>query len=247
MNDPVNAFLDTLRGDEGKEILALGEKIKELSRKTDKKLGILRLFTILSLTVIGFIAFRIIGAVLFFFIAFISNFFLLLSSKKNIMLRYFTYYRSRVPRLIAMTAGIEVKSEEYPDEAFPLSLFEGAELSYRMSHRYGDLYMGYAKFSKNGTSVSEGLIYITEGESPNALFESALEKEFPTRVLKSENGRSLLYLEGISDYLSGSVDMKDDLSENALLRQLDYYLLGDAFKKAARGEEFNIDTIFHEI
>ncbi len=244
MNDTQNAFLEVLKSDEGKEILALGEKIKELSRKTDKKLGFLRLFSVLSLTVIGFLAFRIIGAVIFFFIAFMSNFFLLLSSKKSIMLRYFTYYRSRVPSLIARAAGAEVKSEEYPER---VPIYEDTELSYRMSHRYGDLYMGYAKFSKNGANVSEGLLYITEGECVSPLFEKALEEEFPTQVIKCENGHSLLYLEGISDYLSGSVDMKDDLSENALLRQLDYYLLGDAFRKAARGEEFNIDTIFHEI
>lgn len=247
MNDKKTAFLEVLSSKEGEEILSLGKKIKELTKKNDKKVGFLRIFSAVTLTAIGFLAFRLIGAVIFFFVAFISGFFLLLSSKKNDMLRYFTYYRSRIPKLIALSMGVEVKNEEPTEKDFISTLSEGSTLSYRMSHRYGDMYIGYAKFLKNGEIVREGLLYEVSGESAPKDFEEKMKEIFPLTTVKAEKGRALLFIEGIGDYLAGSVEKTDDLEEDSLLRQLAYYLIGDAFKKAANGEEYNIEEILNEI
>jgi hypothetical protein len=95
------------------------------------------------------------------------------------------------------------------------------------------MYLGYAKFLKNGTIVREGLLYAVSGDTPPFLFEEKIKKVFPLTTVKAQDGKALLFIEGISDYLAGSVEKTDDLEEEALLRQFNYYLIGDAFKKAS--------------
>lgn len=248
MNERLEAFARAYMSDEGKEILKKGKEIKEIDKKNDKKLTLISLFTLVSLTVLGYIPFGVTGAIIFFAIAYISNFALKFSSKKNILLNYITYYRNFIPKLIAKAGQDEVIIKECPERDFVSSLYPDIKLTYRTSHKYNDFYIAYAKF----LPTSEGLLFVTDAsvnEDNEAItyFKERLSEEFSVYTLKIENGKALLYLEGISDYLSGRVEMKDDLNLNALIRQFDYYLLAENFKKAVNGEKYEFDAIFHEI
>lgn len=247
MNENLKAFSNAYMSDEGKEILKKGETIKEIDKKNDKKLTLISLTTTLFLVVLGYVPFGVTGAVIFFAIAYISNFALKFSSKKNILLNYITYYRNFIPKLIAKAGEDEVINKEYTESDIVSSLYPDVKLTYRTSHKYNNFYIAYAKFEP----TSQGLAFITDasvGEDDEAVtyFKERLSEEFSTYIIKIENGKALLYLEGISDYLSGRVEMKDDLSLNALLRQFDYYLLAKNFTKAVNGEKCEFDTIFHE-
>lgn len=247
MNEKLKSFFDVYESDEGKEILALGEKIKKLDKSNDRRMKFIILMSVISMTVLGFFALGVTGAVLFFAITVVASFWLYYSSKKNVLLKYLTFYRSRVPKMIAMAEGIEVTAEEIPDEAFVSTLSDKGKLAYRMCHRYGDLYIGFAKFMIGSEPVLQGLLYYTEGECTPKSLEGLLSGNFSDFVIKSESGKSMLFIPGVEDYLGGRVEMKDDLSFTALVRQYDYYLLGKSFKAAVNGQETNDTDIFHEV
>ncbi len=247
MNEKLKSFFDVYESDEGKEILALGEKIKKLDKSNDRRMKFIILMSVISMTVLGFFALGVTGAVLFFAITVVASFWLYYSSKKNVLLKYLTFYRSRVPKMIAMAEGIEVTAEEIPDESFVSTLSDKGKLAYRMCHRYGDLYIGFAKFMIGSEPVLQGLLYYTEGECTPKSLEGLLSGNFSDFVIKSESGKSMLFIPGVEDYLGGRVEMKDDLSFTALVRQYDYYLLGKSFKAAVNGQETNDTDIFHEV
>ena len=109
-----------------------------------------------------------------------------------------------------------------------------------MCHKYNDLYVGYLKFMKGSESLLQGIVYFTDGNADLSPFEEKLKEEVSDFIIKSENGKALLFMPGYDDYLGGRIEQKNDLTKDALLQQYKYYLLGDAFKKAAQGKEFEI-------
>lgn len=247
MNENIKAFADLYETEECKETLALGAKIKKLDKSNDKRMTFIILTSMITMTVLGFVAFGVVGAILFFAITAIASFWLYYSSKKNVLLKYLTFYRSRVPKLIAQADGVEVKAEEIPDSDLVATLSDSGKLAYRMCHRYGDLYIGFAKFMVGGEPILQGLLYFTEGEGGNTeSLEALLSEEFNDYIIKSENGKSMLFIPGVEDYLNGRVEMKDDLTLTALIRQYDYYLLGKSFRSAVNGGELIDDRIFHD-
>lgn len=247
MNE-LKSFSDVINSTEGKEILALGNKIKKLDKSNEKRTLLVILLSIVSMTFLGYFAFGMIGAVLFFAVTVISSFWLFYSSKKNVLLKYLTFYRSRVPKMIAMAEGVEVKAEEIPDSDFVSTLCDKGKLCYRMCHRYGDIYIGYAKFMSGGEPVLQGVIYYTDGSCDiSDSFKALLEEEFNDYTVKRENGKAMLFLPWVEDYLNGRVEMKDDLSFPALVRQYDYYLLGKSFASEVNGVETNLKSIFNEV
>ncbi|MBR6633176.1 MAG: hypothetical protein IKL05_02600 [Clostridia bacterium] len=247
MKEKINAFYDLYNSDGGKEILALGEKIKKLDKSNESRLHIIILLSVVSMTALGFFALGVFGAVLFFGITVIASFGLYYSSKKNILLKYLTFYRRDVPRLIAMADGVEVKAESVPDNSLVSALSDRGKLAYRMCHRYGDLYIGFAKFMVGSEPVLQGVLYYTEGNcEPDQAFCDMLKGEFSDCTIKCENGKALLFIPFVQDYLNGRVEMKDDLSFPALLRQYDYYLLGKGFKNSVNGVALEDTVIFHE-
>lgn len=248
MNEEIKAFSEVYSSDEGREILALGEKIKKLDKSNSKRLMWIILMSMVSMTVLGFAALDVIGSVLFFSITAIASFWLYYLSKKNVLLKYLTFYRSRVPVLIAKADGVEVAAEEIPDADLVATLSDRGKLSYRMCHRYGELYMGFVKFTAGTEPVLQGLVYCCDGEAEKLeKFQELLENYFEDSVIKAENGRALLFLPWVNDYLDGRVETKDDLSFSALVRQYDYYLLGKSFKKAVNGGTVDITAVFHEV
>lgn len=233
MNDNTNAFSLAYNSDEGKEILALGEKIKKLDKSNDRRLQILILISFVGMTILGYISMGIVGSVIFFLITAVSSFALYYSSKKNVLLKYLTFYRSRVPKLIAMADGTTVTAEEIPDSEFISTLSSEGKLAYRMCHRYGELYIGYAKFMVGENPILQGLLYFTEGNGTDLeRFEEVLKEEFDNYTLKVEDDKAMLFIPGVEDYLNGRVEMKDDLSFPALMKQYDYYMLGKSFRDA---------------
>lgn len=248
MDERINAFSDVCDSDEGKEILALGEKIKKLDKSNEKRILFVIVTSLVTMTILGYVAFKIIGAILFCAITVIASFWLFYTSKKNVLLKYLTFYRSRVPRLIAMTEGVEVKAEEIPDTDLVLTLSEKGNLAYRMCHRYDDMYVGFAKFMVGDEPCLQGLIYCVKGEYKTCeSLEALLESEFGDFTIKSENGSSLLFIPGVEDYLGGRVEMKDDLTLSALAKQYDYYLLGKSFGEIVGGGKLLDSKIFHEV
>lgn len=248
MNERINAFKNTLDSDGGREILALGEQIKKLDKSAERRTLFVILSSVITMTLLGFWALGLTGSIIFFSITVIASFWLFYSAKKNVLLKYLTFYRSRIPRLIAMTEGIEAKAEDIPDSEFVSTLSIDGKLSYRMCHSYGRLYIGFAKFMAGGEPILQGLLYYADGEySPSKELEAMLDAEFNDYVIKSENGRSMLFIPGVEDYLNGRVEMKDDLSFPALLRQYDYYLLGKSFESVISGGSPIDSKIFHEV
>ena len=246
--DKLKAFQDVLNSDEGKEILALGEKIKKLDKSNDKRMMLIILLSMVSMTLLGYFAFGIFGAVLFFAITAIASFWLYYSSKKNVLLKYLTFYRTRVPKMIASADGVDVAAEEIPDSELVSTLSDKGKLEYRMCHRYGDLYIGYAKFMSSGEPILQGIVYCCDGVSGiSEGFLKLLEENFDEHSVKVINGKALLYLPWVNDYLNGRVEMKDDLSFPSLVRQYDYYLLGKRFKAEVNGEKTDDMTVFHEV
>ena len=241
MDEKINSFLSLLESEEAKESLGAGEKLKKIDKSNDKRLLGVILLSIVSMTVLGFFALGLTGSIIFFAIAVISSFWLFYSSKKNMLLKYLSFYRTRVPKVIAMAEGVEVKAENIPECDIISSINEGKP-AYRMCHRYGDLYVGFLKFIKNGESVLQGIIYFTEGDD-TSLFEERLKEQISDFVIKSEDGKVLLFMPGFDDYLGGRIEHKDDLTADSLLRQYKYYLLGDAFKKAVNGKDFQIPEL----
>lgn len=247
MEQNTKAFYEIYNSDEGKEFLALGEKIKKLDKSNDRRLQFIVLLSVISMTVLGFFALGVMGAVLFFAIAAIASFWLYYSSKKNILLKYLTFYRGRVPKLIALADGVEVKAENVPCDDFVATLSDKGKLAYRTCHRYGGLYVGFAKFIVGGEPILQGLLYYTEGNcNPKQQLEELLKSEFDDFTVKVENGKALLFIPFVEDYLNGRVEMKDDLSFPSLLHQYDYYLLGKKFKSVVNGEGLDDLVIFHE-
>lgn len=245
--DKIKAFQETLDSDEGKEALTLGEKIKKLDKANDKRMVLIILLSMVSMTFLGFYAFGIFGAVLFFAITAIASFWLYYSSKKNVLLKYLTFYRRRIPSLIAKTEEVEMTVDEIPDSELVASLSDKGRLEYRMCHRYGSLYVGYAKFMISGEPILQGVVYCCDGKNGvSEDFTRLLQDNFEEHSVKVENGRALLFLPWINDYLNGRVEMKDDLTFPALMRQYDYYLLGKAFESEVNGNSYNF-TIFHEV
>ncbi len=247
MNEKLKAFFDVYESTEGKEILALGYKIKRLDKSNDRRMQFIIFLSITSMAFLGYFALGgVFGAILFLGIAAIASFGLYYSSKKNVLLKYLTFYRSRIPKMIAMADGVEVTAEEIPDRDFVATLSIKGQLSYRMCHRYGDIYVGFAKFMSGPEPILQGLIYYTNGNCSSPNLEELLREEFGDFVWKCENGKSMLFIPGVEDYLGGRVEMKDDLTFPALARQFDYYLLGKSFKSAANGMETD-STVFHTL
>ena len=246
--EKLNAFSEIFNSDEGKEILALGEKIKKLDKSNEKRTLLVILLSIVSMTFLGYYALGMVGAVIFLAITVIASFWLFYSSKKNVLLKYLTFYRSRVPKMIAMAEGVEVKAEEIPDSDLVSTLCDRGRLCYRMCHRYGDIYVGYAKFLSGGEPVLQGVLCYTEGNCDiSEPFKELLDGEFNEYTVKCDNGKAMLFLPWVEDYLNGRVEMKDDLSFPALVRQYDYYLLGKSFASEVNGTKSHLTAVFHRM
>ncbi len=231
MNYNTDRLIDVLSGEKGKEILGLGAKIKKLDRDNDRRMTLIILLSVISMTVLGYIALGAFGGIIFFAITVISSFWLYYSSKKNVLLKYLTFYRSRVPRLIAEAEGIEVKAEEIPDREFVRTLYGTDKVEYRMSHNYDGLYMAYAKFINGSDIAVQGLLCYTEGEVELTDGKrELLENEFGDVIFKCENGKSLMFIPGADTYLNGRVEMKNDLDTEALTEQYRYYLTAKEWK-----------------
>lgn len=237
----INALAETYNSDMAKEIFELGEKIRKLDRDTDKKMLLIKILSLASLGIVGYVAFGAVGGIIFALIALISSFFLQFSSKKNLMLKYFTFYRTRIPRIIAESQGDSVEMTE-PDgsaQDFISSLFPQYKLKFRTCHKYGELYLGFAKFMKGDEPQVQGaLYYLDRGRcdldiSPiKELLDYGVKNGvFSEYTFKSDDYHSLLFLVGANTYLNGRLDMKDDLSLGELTHQLKYYLLGKEFEK----------------
>lgn len=244
-NKEQEALFETYSSQVGKEYIELGEKIKALDKSNDKKMLAIKLVSIISLGILGFFAFGNLGAIIFIMIAFISSFALQLSSKKNIMLRYFTFYRTRIPRLIAESQGVmlEVKEPDSQEKDFIASLYERYTLSFRTCHRYGELYIGFAKFMEKNEPAVQGVLYYTPenkiSDEGKEELKSILNKEldngaFSDYIFKVADRGSLLYLIGADEYLNGKVEMKNDLTFEAISRQLDFYMIGKKLEELSK-------------
>lgn len=242
MNDRINCFLDLIEGDTVKEKLNIGKNLKKLDKSNDKRLMGIILLSIISMTVLGFFALGKTGSVIFFGITVIASFWLYYSSKKNMLLRYLTFYRREIPNIIALAEGCEVKAENIPNNDLVSSLSDGKP-TYRMCHKYESLYIGFLKFMAGDTSKLQGLVCFTEGSGNTSEFEKELKQFLPECLIKTDGNISLLFIPGCDDYLGGRIEMKDDLSLDYLTRQYKYYLLGDAFKKAVNNEKYEIAEI----
>lgn len=240
-SEKINALAETYTSDMAKEILDLGEKIKKLDRDNDKKILIIKILSLVSLGVVGYVAFGAVGGIIFALIALISSFFLQFSSKKNVMLKYFTFYRTRIPRIIAESQGdtVEMTEPDKESQNFISSLFPQYKLKFRMCHKYGELYLGFAKFMKGDEPQVQGALYYLDRGNPDIdispikeLLDYGVKNGiFTEYTFKSDSEHSLLFLVGADTYLNGRLDMKDDLSLDELTHQLKYYLLGKEFEK----------------
>ncbi|MBQ7898047.1 MAG: hypothetical protein IJ323_06450 [Clostridia bacterium] len=234
MNEKINAFLSLIKSEEVKKKLGIGEKLKKLDKSNDKRLMGVILLSIVSMTLLGFFALGKAGALIFFAITVIASFWLYYSSKKNMLLKYLSFYRREIPSIIAMAEGCEVKAENVPENSLVTSLSDGKPV-FRMCHKYGDLYVGFLKFMKGDVSKLQGFVCYTEGSGDTSDFEENYKEEYPDLTIKTDGTNSLLFIPGCDDYLGGRIEMKDDLSEDFLTRQYKYYLMADAYKKAVKG------------
>lgn len=231
MNERINAFISFLETDEVKEKLKIAEKIKKLDKSNDKKLMGIILLSIVSMTLLGFFALGKAGSIIFFAVTIIASFWLYYSSKKNMLLKYLAFYRREIPNIIAMAEGCEVKAESIAQNDLITSLSDGKP-TYRMCHKYGDLYIGFLKFMSGDVSKLQGLVCFTKGSGDTSDFEEKYTEEYPDLIIKADGESSLLFIPGCDDYLGGRIEMKDDLSSGYLTKQYKYYLIGDKFKNA---------------
>lgn len=243
------AFEKAFLSEKAKEYISVGEKIKALDKKNDRQMLVIKLVSLISLLVIGYLAFGKFGAIIFAIIAIFSSFFLHLTSKKNLMLQYFTFYRTRVPELIAISEETSVEKAEPILE--PASLpFDDCDLSYRVSHKYDDIYISFAKLQKNGETFREGVLYTFKAKvEREAQLKEILDKIIPSEtvseyVLKASDGITTLFLVGAEDYLDGRLEATDDLTLPSLTHQLEFYLFGKAVFEFLNNENslFAIDV-----
>lgn len=247
MNERYIKLKEAYDSEKGKEYLELGETIKKLDKSTGKRLTFVIVSSIITMTVLGYVALHALGAVLFLGITCIASFFLFYSSKKNVLLKYLTFYRSRIPRMLAMAEDIEVKDEKIPDSDFVSTLSDKGKLEYRMCHRYGDLYMGFAKFMVGSEPCLQGLLYFTKGDTDvSEEFEKLVSEEFEEYKILLNGENAMLFIPWVNDYLNGRVEMTDDLTFPSVARQYDYYLLGKAFAREVNGEKSGLQKIFDE-
>lgn len=231
MNERINAFLALLETDEVKQKLKIGDSLKKLDKSNDKRLMGIILLSVVSMTLLGFFALGKTGSMIFFAVTVIASFWLYYSSKKNMLLRYLAYYRREIPSIIALTEGCEVKAESIPQSDLVTSLSDGKP-TYRMCHKYGDLYVGFLKFMSGDVSKLQGLVCFAAGSGDTSEFEALYRESYPDLVTKNDGENSLLFIPGCDDYLGGRIEMKNDLSPDYLTKQYEYYLIADAFKKA---------------
>ncbi len=233
MNERINAFISFLETDEVKEKLKIAEKIKKLDKSNDKRLMGIILLSIVSMTLLGFFALGKAGSIIFFAVTIIASFWLYYSSKKNMLLKYLAFYRREIPNIIAMAEGCEVKAENIAQNDLITSLSDGKP-TYRMCHKYGDLYIGFLKFMSGDVSKLQGLVCFTKGSGDTSDFEEKYMEEYPDLIIKTDGESSLLFIPGCDDYLGGRIEIKDDLSSDYLTKQYKYYLIGDAFKNSVK-------------
>lgn len=242
MDEKIKAFAELLETPKVKEILEIGKKIKKLDKSMEKRtLGII-LISVISMTVLGFISFGFTGSILFFAVTVIASFWLFYSSKKNMLLKYLTFYRNRIPEIIGMAEEVSVKSEDIPMKDI-LSTIHNGKPVFRMCHKYGDIYIGFLKFMSGDTSLLQGLAVSVPCNNESTEFEEKLKEVYSDFVIKKDGDVAILFIPGFDDYLGGRVDMTDDLSLPYLTRQYRYYLLADAFGKGINGEEFDKSII----
>ncbi|MBE6701721.1 MAG: hypothetical protein E7582_07550 [Ruminococcaceae bacterium] len=264
MDDLIKAFSKAYNEDSSQELIRKGEKLKKQDRANDKRLKVISVSSVIAVTLVGFMAFGLMGSIIFFMIGVISSFFLTFSSKKNLLINYINFYRYLVPKIIGDSLNIKVEKKEVPDPFVISSLFSDCKLNWRICHKYDELYMGYAKFMKKGDEpVTHGVVFYAPANIPDICVQSGeetevqspyirdfLEKiseEFSSYTLKAEKGNAVLYLPFRDDYLPGRIEMTDDLSLPSLVRQFDYYLLLKAFSKIVMGEKVLIKEIWHEV
>lgn len=246
MDEKIKAFEELYETPKVKEILAIGQKIKKLDKSTEKRtLGII-LISVISMTILGFTSFGVTGSILFFAITVISSFWLFYSSKKNILLKYLTFYRMKIPEIIAMAEGVSVKSEDIPKKHTLSTIHDGKPV-FRMCHRYEDLYIGFLKFMSGDSSLLQGLAISVPCNNESTEFEEKLKEIYPEFVIKRDVENVILFIPGFDDYLGGRVDMTDDLSLPSLTRQYRYYLFADSFRKAMIGQTFDENVISETI
>ncbi len=227
----VEKFTKALESERGKDTLELGKKIKKLDKDTDKRLKLTTALSLISMTVLGYYAFSAYGAIIFFGITAISSFALVLSSKKNILLKYLAFYRSKIPELIAQADNVSVKTEAIPCSEFISSIYPDGKLSYRMCHNYDGLYIAYAKFMQGNEPLLQGLLYYSTGNNiEEQKIHGMFTEHFDECVIKIDNEKVLAFIPGIEDYLNGRVGMKNDLTNESLSKQYEYYTIGKKFK-----------------
>ncbi|MBE6650954.1 MAG: hypothetical protein E7613_06545 [Ruminococcaceae bacterium] len=247
MNERYIKLKEAYDSEKGKEYLELGETIKKLDKSTGKRLTFVIVSCFITMAVLGYVALHAFGALLFIGITAIASFFLYYSSKKNVLLKYLTFYRSRIPRILAMTDEIEVKAENIPDSDFVTTLSDKGKLEYRMCHRYGELYIGFAKFMVGGEPCLQGLLYFTKGDTDvSEEFDALLSGEFDEHRIVLRDGKAMLFIPWVNDYLNGRVEMTDDLTFPSVAKQYDYYLLGKSFMQEVNGEKSGLQKIFDE-
>lgn len=242
MDEKITAFEELFNTEQVKKILDVGEKIKKLDKSNEKKLLGIILLSVIFMTVLGFISFGLTGSILFFAITVISSFWLFYSSKKNVLLKYLAFYRKKVPEIIAMAEGVDVRSEDVPYQDLIKSIHDGKP-TFRMCHKYGEIYVGFLKFMSGDESILQGFAVCVNGKKSDNQFKEILLKTYPDAIIKENDGIALLFIPGFDDYLGGRVDMTDDLTLTYLVRQYRYFLLADAFSHAMRGESFDENTL----
>ncbi len=247
-------FKAVFESEEMKAFLKKGFQLKNTDKSTSKKLTVITFLSCVGMTVLGFFALGIVGAILFFIISYVSTFALTLSTKKKVLLAYLAHYRTKLPSLLANAEKIDK-----PDRSYPIAtLYPDALYHWTVCYKFDDVYSGLLRILKGSQeemcafcTISQenafsGVIHkgyfpfvstenfedITfKGVLPDSAhpFAQILEKHFSSFVMVFSSNSSLLLIPDACDFMAGRVEDKDDLYPKTILRQYAYTNISKAF------------------
>lgn len=240
--------------EETKDFLTKGLQLKNADKSLSKKLSMITLLSCVGMTVLGFFALRLVGAILFFIIAYVSTFALTLSLKKKVLLAYLSHYRMNLLKILSGAKKIDKPEFTYPIQTVRPDALYHWTVCYNLeenclgllrilknsqeemcafctisheSNYSGVIYKGYFPFisSENAEEITSNGILPDSASN----FAKELEKHFSSFVMVFSSDSSLLLIPEACDFMAGRVENKDDLTPNALLCQYAYINVSKAF------------------
>jgi hypothetical protein len=253
-----------------KTYLNKAQEIKKADKSVSKKLKLISIVSCVSMTFLGYFALGAVGAIIFLIISYTASFALTLSMKKKTLIAYLKHYRETlIPSIMASDKIDKPSSPAYLNLLYPDTLHH-----WTVCYKSNNTAFGFARLYKGASEIANGMAVCSDENRYNGrifkgffptlsddyveervltgalpenieLFADVLEKHFNSYAMVFSSDGALLFLPDASDFASGRVEDKNDVSEKALARQYAYARLAEAFSSLDTNKLNNVCPLFN--